>query len=122
MLARTGHFEAQGSDPSVTLRGVRLGVVFTEHPEAREVVPSDHCLLRFRQRRPVRTPGAAGPAEQLLAALGDADISSWPPGWAVSDRPAELWAVSGDLAFPLARTPQPGRWLAVTCLRRGERR
>jgi hypothetical protein len=28
-----------------------------------------------------------------------------------------LWAVSGDLAFPLARTNTPGRWLAVTCLR-----
>ena len=53
----------------------------------------------------------------LLQALADADVTHWPPAWAVSDRPAGLWAVSGDLAFPLARTNTPGRWLAVTCLR-----
>jgi hypothetical protein len=29
-----------------------------------------------------------------------------------------LWAFTADLAFPLARTPTPGRWLAVTCLAR----
>ncbi len=98
-----------------------VGVAHTEHPEARELVPSDHCLLRFRQRMPVRTPGTAEPATLLLAALGHADVTAWPPGWAVSDRPAPLWAISGELAFPLARTPTPGRYLAVTCLRKGER-
>jgi hypothetical protein len=46
---------------------------------------------------------------------------SWPPAWAVSDRPARLWAIAGDLAFPLSPTAEPGRWLAVTCLRRGQR-
>lgn len=97
------------------------GVAHTEHPEARELVPSDHCLLRFRERMPVRAPGGDTPAALLLEALRDADITAWPPGWAVSDRPAELWAISGDLAFPLARTPTPGRWLAVTCLRRDAR-
>ncbi len=98
---------------------MRIGVAHTAHPEAREVVPSDHCVHRFRARMPVRAPGIAEVAAGLLAALEAADISAWPPAWAVSDRPAELWAVSGDLAFPLARTPTPGRWLAVTCLRRG---
>jgi hypothetical protein len=98
---------------------VRIGVAHTAHPEAREVVPSDHCVHRFRARMPVRAPGIAEVAAALLAALEAADVSAWPPGWAVSDRPAELWAVSGDLAFPLARTATPGRWLAVTCLRRG---
>lgn len=98
-----------------------VGVAHTEHPEAREVVPSDHCLLRFRERMPVRTPGGAEPAALLLDALREADVTRWPPGWAVSDRPAELWAVTAELAFPLARTPEPGRWLAVTCLRRGGR-
>jgi len=46
-------------------------------------------------------------------------VSGWPPAWAAGARGAELWAVHADLAFPLARTPQGGRWLAVTCLRRG---
>ena len=97
-----------------------LGVAHTEHPEAGELVPSAHCLLRFRERMAVRVPGAATPAALLLEVLRDVDVTTWPPGWAVSDRPAELWAVADDLAFPLARTPQPGRWLAVTCLRRGQ--
>lgn len=101
---------------------MNVGVAHTEHPVARELVPSAHCLLRFRERMPVRTPGGAAPAATLLDALAAADVHAWPPGWAVSDRPAELWAVAGDLAFPLARTDRPGRWLAVTCLRRGGRR
>ncbi len=98
-----------------------VGVAHTEHPEAREIVPSAHCLLRFRERMPVRAPGGAAPADLVLDALRDADVTRWPPGWAVSDRPAELWAIADDLAFPLARTPTPGRWLAVTCLRRHRR-
>jgi len=95
-----------------------VGVAHTEHPEAPEIVPSAHCLLRFRERMPVRAPGGAAPAALLLDVLREADVTRWPPGWAVSDRPAELWAITGELAFPLARTPAPGRWLAVTCLRR----
>ncbi len=90
-----------------------------DHPEVREIVPSDHCVLRFRQRFPVRTPGGAEVLEALLDHLEAADVSGWRPAWAAGDRPAELWAVHEDLAFPLARTPQAGRWLAVTCLRRG---
>ncbi len=100
---------------------MRIGVAHTHHPEAAEIVPSDHCVHRFRQRMPVRDPGVEEVATALLDALESADVSGWPPGWAVSDRPAELWAVSGDVAFPLARTPEPRRWLAVTCLRRGSR-
>ena len=100
---------------------MQVGVAHTQDPQAREIVPSAHCVLRFRQRMPVREPGTDEVARALLAALADSDVMHWPPGWAVSDRPAELWAISGDLAFPLARTSRPGRWLAVTCLRRGER-
>lgn len=96
---------------------MHVGVAHTAHPEAREIVPSAHCVLRFRERMPIRAPGTDEVAAALLAALGEADVHAWPPGWAVSDRPAELWAISGDLAFPLARTSRPGRWLAVTCLR-----
>lgn len=95
-----------------------VGVAHTEHLEARELVPSAHCLLRFRERMPVRAPGGATPAALLLEVLGEADVTGWPPGWALTDRPAELWAIADDLAFPLARTSVPYRWLAVTCLRR----
>ena len=99
------------------MHAVHLGVAYTGHPEAPEIVPSTHCLLRFRERRPVRTAGGAAVLTSLLQALADADVTHWPPAWAVSDRPAPLWAVNGNLAFPLARTNTPGRWLAVTCLR-----
>jgi hypothetical protein len=100
---------------------VEVGVARTGHPEAPEIVPSVHCLLRFRQRTAVRSPGGGEAARALLEALAAADVTHWPPAWAVTDRPAALWAVNGDLAFPLARTNTPGRWLAVTCLRRGGR-
>jgi hypothetical protein len=96
-----------------------VGTARTGDPEAPEIVPSAHCVARYRERMPVRVPGIDEVARGLLEALEAADITHWPPGWAVSDRPAPLWAISGDLAFPLARTPTPGRWLAVTCLRRG---
>lgn len=98
-----------------------VGVAHTEHPEAREIVPSAHCIQRFRQRMPVREPGVEEVAVALIAALESCDVSAWAPGWAVSDKPAPLWAATADMAFPLAPTPQKGRWLAVTCLRRDGR-
>jgi hypothetical protein len=88
------------------------------HPEVREVVPSHHCVVRFRQRRPVRERGTEAVADALIAALEDADVTRWPPAWAVNDRHTELWAVSGELAFPLERGGAPGRWVATTCLAR----
>ena len=97
---------------------MRVETVYTDHPEARAIVPSAHCVQRFRQRMPIRQPGSAQVLAGLREAFEHADISAWPPAWAVSDSPAELWAVHGDVAFPLARTAEPGRWLAVTCLRR----
>jgi hypothetical protein len=99
---------------------VHIGFARNDHPEAHEIVPSAHCVHRFRQRMPIRNPGIEAVAAELLAALAEADVSGWPPGWAVSDTPAPLWAVHGDLAFPLAPTGTPGRYLAVTCLRRGD--
>ena len=89
-----------------------------EHPEVREVVPSHHCVVRFRQRRPVRERGSEAVAVALIAALEDADVSRWPPAWAISDRRTELWAVNGELAFPLERAGAPGRFVATTCLSR----
>ncbi|WCB92441.1 hypothetical protein DSM104299_01136 [Baekduia alba] len=94
----------------------------TGDPQAPEIVPSDHCVARYRERMPIRSPGLDEVVHGLIAVLEDAAIMRWPPGWAVTDRPPELWAIAGDLAFPLARTPVPGRWLAITCLRRGRDR
>jgi hypothetical protein len=94
-------------------RVARLG-----HPEVREVVPSHHCVVRFRQRRPVRERGAAAVADALIEVLEHADVSRWPPAWAVSDRQTELWAVNGELAFPLGPSGSPGRYVALTCLGR----
>lgn len=93
-------------------------VAHLSHPNVREIVPSHHCALRFRQRRPVSERGVVAVADALIAALEDADVTAWPPAWAVSDRHTELWAVSGDLAFPLEGTDRPGRWVATTCLPR----
>ena len=83
-----------------------------------EIVPSHHCVVRFRQRRPVRERGSEAVAEALVAVLSDADISRWPPGWAVNDQPNDLWAVNGELAFPLERSDRAGRYVATTCLSR----
>jgi hypothetical protein len=98
---------------------MHVGTARTGDPEAPEIVPSAHCVARYRERMPVRTPGMDDVIAGLMRALEDADVTHWPPAWAVSDRPAPLWAISGDLAFPLAPTGVTGRWLAVTCLRRG---
>jgi hypothetical protein len=102
-----------------TLSPMFVGTARTGHPEAPEIVPSDHCVARYRERMPIRVPGIEEVVRGLLEILEEADITRWPPSWAASDRPAPLWAVVGDLAFPLARTETQGRWLAVTCLRRG---
>lgn len=88
------------------------------HPEVHEIVPSAHCVHRFRERMPVREAGIDEVERALIAALEEADVSGWPPAWAVSDRPAWLWAVAGDVAFPLEPSDRAGRWVAVTCLRR----
>jgi hypothetical protein len=91
------------------------------HPEVREIVPSHHCVVRFRQRRPFRELGAEAVADALIATLEEADVSGWPPAWALGERDAGLWAVNGELAFPLERTPTAGRYLATTCLSKPRR-
>jgi hypothetical protein len=87
-----------------------------DNAEVREIVPSHHAVVRFRQRRPVRERGGEAVADALIAALEDSHITRWPPAWAVGDQPTELWAVSGELAFPLESSGAPGRWVATTCL------
>ena len=104
------------------MAGVHVGTARVDHPEVSEIVPSAHCVQRFRERMPIRSPGVDEVASALISALEDCDVSGWPPGWAVSDRPARLWAATADLAFPLEPTRDPGRWLALTCLRRADPR
>jgi hypothetical protein len=89
-----------------------------DHPEVREIVPSHHCVVRFRQRRPFRELGSQAVADALIAVLEDSDVSRWPPAWAAGERDPGLWAADGELAFPLERTPLPGRYVATTCLSR----
>jgi hypothetical protein len=89
-----------------------------EHPEVREIVPSHHCVVRFRQRRPFRRAGVEAVADALITALEDSHVTNWPPPWGLADRATDLWALNGDLAFPLERTPSPGRYVATTCLTR----
>lgn len=98
------------------------GTARTGDPLAPEIVPSDHCVARYRERMPIRTPGADEVISALLATLESATITRWPPAWAVSDRATTLWAVTNDLAFPLVETHETGRFLATTCLRRGDSR
>ena len=89
-----------------------------DHAEVREVVPSHHCVVRFRQRRPVRERGGDAVADALISALEHAHVTRWPPAWAINDRDTELWAVSEELAFPLELSGSPGRYVATTCLSR----
>jgi hypothetical protein len=97
------------------------GTARTGDPQAPEIVPSDHCVARYRERMPIRTPGLDEVVAELIATLESATITRWPPAWAVNDRATALWAVTADLAFPLVETGESGRFLATTCLRRGER-
>lgn len=87
------------------------------HPEVVEVQPTWHCLKRFRERAtaPVGTDEAlAG----LGAALADAAITTRPPAGVRTRGDWSLWAVCGELAFPLV-DQGGGRWLAPTCLAAG---
>jgi hypothetical protein len=94
------------------------GTARTGDPLAPEIVPSDHCVNRFRERMPIRTAGLADVLDALITTLESTTIVRHPPSWAITDRPTPLWAITADLAFPLTPTPDPGRYLATTCLRR----
>ena len=95
-----------------------LDAVPKHHDEVRAIQPTWHCLLRFRQR--VSLPRGAGTAiDELRASLERAHLTRMPPGWiAGRDRGAQMWAVDGDLAYPLTPTVR-GEWTATTCVRRG---
>ena len=94
-----------------------LDSVPKDHDEVRAIQPTWHCLLRFRQRVP--TPaGTDAAAAALRASLERADLTRMAPGWVSGrDRGAQMWALDGDLAYPLERGLR-GVWIAATCLRR----
>lgn len=84
------------------------------------IQPTWHCLLRFRQR--VEVPAGTDAAVQALRdSLERADLTRLAPGWVAGrDRSTDMWAVDGDLAYPLVAGPG-GEWTAATVLRRGTR-
>jgi hypothetical protein len=99
---------------------VRIRVARPDHPEIAEVIASDHCVLRFRKRRGIRTPGLDAVGEALQQTFEDADLTRWAPTWVDTSRRTQMWALLDDLAFPLTPAGEPGAWLATTCLVRGQ--
>lgn len=95
---------------------MRVRVVRPDHPEVEEVIASEHCVLRFRKRRRIRTAGFAAVEEALREAFEEADLTRWAPTWVDSDRETAMWALLDDVAFPLTPAGPPGSWLATTCL------
>jgi hypothetical protein len=94
-----------------------LDPVPKHHDEVRVIQPTWHVLLRFRQRVKV-DPGTDAAATALRDSLERADLTRMPPGWVAGrDSGAEMWAVDGDLAYPLSRG-SGGEWIAATVLRR----
>jgi hypothetical protein len=87
-----------------------------DHPEVSEVIASEHCILRFRKRRRIRTAGLDVVSEALRQAFEEADLTRWAPSWVDSNKQTSMWALVDDLAFPLTPTDAPGSWLATTCL------
>src|SRR4051794_24883612 len=95
-----------------------LDPVYKHHDEVRAIQPTWHCLLRFRQRVRVET-GADAAIDGLRESLERADLTRMAPGWVAGrDRGAQMWALDGDLAYPLSPGPG-GIWTAPTALRRG---
>ncbi len=93
-----------------------VDAVHTDHPEARVIVASAHCVQRFRQRMPIREPGAlrdrrgaargagVGRRQRLAARLGGVR----PAGRAVGrDARARIPARPHGHARPLARGDLP---------------
>jgi hypothetical protein len=97
-----------------------LDPVPKHHDEVRLIQPTWHCLLRFRQRVDVER-GTDAAVAALRESLERADLTRMAPGWiAGRDRGAQLWALDGDLAYPLTRAAG-GTWTATTVLKRGLR-
>jgi hypothetical protein len=98
---------------------VRIRVTRADHPEVSEVIASEHCIVRFRKRSRLRTPGLSAVSEALRQTFEEADLTRWAPPWVDTNRQTPMWALHEDLAFPLTPAGEPGSWLATTCLIRG---
>jgi hypothetical protein len=97
-----------------------LDAVPKHHDEVRLIQPTWHCLLRFRQRVRLEK-GTDAALAGLRGSLERADLTRMPPGWiAGRERGAQIWALDGDLAYPLSEGPG-GVWTAATVLKRGAR-
>jgi hypothetical protein len=88
-----------------------------DHDEVLRIQPTWHCLLRFRQR--VSIPRGTDEAVRALReSLERADLTRMTPPWVAGrDRHAQMWALDGDLAYPLS-PGRGGEWIAATCLSR----
>ena len=96
---------------------MHLQAVEKHHPEVARIQPTFHCLLRFRQRVKL-PPGTDVAIERLTESLDRADLTAMAPAWlAGRERGARMWALDGDLAFPLTQSGG-GTWTATTCLRK----
>lgn len=94
-----------------------LDPVPKHHDDVRVIQPTWHVLLRFRQRVKV-DPGTDAAAAALRESLERAHLTRMPPGWVAGrESGAQMWAVDGDLAYPLSRGSD-GEWIAATVLRR----
>jgi hypothetical protein len=94
--------------------------VFKHHDEVRVIQPTWHCLLRFRQRVDMAA-GTDTALRELRESLERADLTRMAPGWISGrDQGAQMWALDGDLAYPLSPGPR-GVWTAATVLKRGAR-
>jgi hypothetical protein len=100
---------------------MRIRVVRPDHPEVSEVIASEHCILRFRKRRQIRKAGLDAVSDALQQAFEEADFTRWAPTWVDTGRQTQMWAIAGDMAFPLTPAGPPGSWLATTCLVRERR-
>jgi hypothetical protein len=96
-----------------------LDPVPKHHAEVRLIQPTWHVLLRFRHRVKVER-GTDAAVDALRESLERADVTRMAPGWVAGERGAPMWAIDGDLAYPL--NPGPGgAWTASTVLKRGSR-
>ncbi|HXA53862.1 MAG TPA: hypothetical protein VNV37_03210 [Solirubrobacteraceae bacterium] len=98
---------------------MRIRVARADHPEVSEVIASEHCVVRFRKRNRIRTPGLDAVSEALRHTFEEADLTRWAPTWVDTNIQTSMWALHEDLAFPLTPAGEPGSWLATTCLIRG---
>ena len=93
---------------------MHLHPVHIDHPEVHAIQPTWHCLQRFRERHRF-APGVDAAVAALAAALQEAEITTRPPRGVRARGDWTLWAVAGELAFPLTRGPG-GTYVAPTCL------